>query len=180
MPMLTTLRMRRPVCPVHAPDRTASAKRAMRSSTAWTSGTTSVAVDDDRRARGRAQGDVQDGAVLRDVDVLAGEHRVDPLAEPGLLGELDEQAQRLVGDPVLRVVEEQALGLRGQAGAPLRIVGEQLAQVHRADLLVMVLECSVRRALAQRSRAGGRAHGLSSWAGQPPEHRHSRRASPST
>ena len=42
MPMLTTLRMGRPVCPVHSPERIASAKTAIRSSTAWTSGTTSV------------------------------------------------------------------------------------------------------------------------------------------
>ena len=40
MPMLTTLRIRLPVCPVHAPPRTRSAKSAIRSSTAWTSGTT--------------------------------------------------------------------------------------------------------------------------------------------
>ena len=40
MPMLTTLRMRLPVCPFQAPLRTRSAKSAMRSSTAWTCGTT--------------------------------------------------------------------------------------------------------------------------------------------
>ena len=49
--------------------------------------------------------DVQDGAVLGDVDVLAGEHRVDPLPQPRLLGQRDKQPERLVRDPVLRVVE---------------------------------------------------------------------------
>ena len=37
MPMLTTARMGWPVAPVHAPDRTASAKMAIRPSTSWTS-----------------------------------------------------------------------------------------------------------------------------------------------
>ncbi len=41
MPTLTTLRMRFPVAPVHAPERTSSEKVAMRSRTAWTSATTS-------------------------------------------------------------------------------------------------------------------------------------------
>ena len=42
MPMFTMLRMGRPVWPVHAPDRTCSAKSAMRSRTSCTSGTTST------------------------------------------------------------------------------------------------------------------------------------------
>ena len=46
------------------------------------------AVDDDRLALGSAQGDVQDGAVLGDVDLVAAEHRVDLLAQAGLLGQL--------------------------------------------------------------------------------------------
>ena len=41
MPMLTTVRIRSPVCPVHSPERTASAKRAILASTACTSATTS-------------------------------------------------------------------------------------------------------------------------------------------
>ena len=41
MPMLTTLRIRAPVWPVHCPPRTRNAKSAIRSSTRCTSGTTS-------------------------------------------------------------------------------------------------------------------------------------------
>ena len=37
-----------------------------------------LAVDEDRCALGRPQGHVQDGPVLRDVDLLAAEHGVDP------------------------------------------------------------------------------------------------------
>ena len=91
MPMLTTLRMRLPVWPFQAPLRTRSAKSAIRSSTAWTSGTTfspSTTIDCALR---RAQRDVQHGAVLGDVDLLAAEHGVDPLAQAALLGQLHEQ-----------------------------------------------------------------------------------------
>ncbi len=42
MPMFTTLRIRRPVCPVCSPERTLSANADIFRSTAWTSGTTSL------------------------------------------------------------------------------------------------------------------------------------------
>ena len=51
-------------------------------------------------ARG-AQRDVQHGPVLGDVDRLAREHRVDPLAKPGLLGQREQQVERLARDPLL-------------------------------------------------------------------------------
>ena len=44
-----------------------------------------VAVVNDGRAARRAQRYVQHRAVLRDVDLVAAEHRVDPLAQPGLV-----------------------------------------------------------------------------------------------
>ena len=66
------------------------------------------AVDDERAPARHPQRDVEHGAVLGDVDPLAREHRVAPLRDPRLLGERDEQPQRLVGDAVLRVVEEEA------------------------------------------------------------------------
>ena len=40
MPMFTTVRIGLPVCPTHSPDRTRSENAAIRSRTAWTSGTT--------------------------------------------------------------------------------------------------------------------------------------------
>ena len=91
MPMLTTLRMRLPVWPFHSPLRTRSQKSAIRSSTAWTSGTTfspSTMID---AASRRAQGDVQDGTVFRDVDPVAPEHGVDALPQAAFLGQPQEQ-----------------------------------------------------------------------------------------
>jgi hypothetical protein len=47
--------------------------------------------DQDRGAARSAQRDVQHGAVLGDVDLLAAEHRVDALAQPRFLGQLHQQ-----------------------------------------------------------------------------------------
>ena len=130
--MFTTFRIRLPVWPVQAPDRTRSLK--------WPScqdrmdpGDHVLAVDLDDRPLRCAERDVQDGAVLGDVDLLAAEHRRDPIAQRARSASA-EQAERLVGDPVLRVVEEQAGGLGGHPLAAPWIGGEQLPQVGVAQL----------------------------------------------
>ena len=63
------------------------------------------------------------------------EHRVDPLAEAGALGQGDEQPQRLVGDAVLGVVEVEVAGLERQALAAVGVLGEQVAQVDVPQLV---------------------------------------------
>ncbi len=93
MPMLTTLRIRAPVWPVHCPPRTRSAKSAIRSSTAMHVRHDVLAVDDDRRPFRRPQRDVQRCAVLGAVDLLAAEHRADARGHARFVGERDEQAQ---------------------------------------------------------------------------------------
>ena len=50
-----------------------------------------LAIDDDRCPFRRAQGHVQDGAVLGDVDLFAAEHGVDPRSQAGFLCQLQEQ-----------------------------------------------------------------------------------------
>ena len=120
MPMLTTLRMRLPVYPCHSPLRTRRAKSDILSSTACTSGTTSLPSTKMLLIPRRAQRHVQHGAVLGDVDLLAAEHGVDALAQAALRGEVQQQAQRLVGDAVLGVVQVQADRLSREALAALR------------------------------------------------------------
>src|SRR5262249_60021564 len=83
-------------------------------------------------------GHMKHRAVLRHVDLLAAEHGVDPLAQPGFLGEAEEETECLVGQAVLRVVEVQADALDRQALAATRVVGEELAEMNVADLRVMV------------------------------------------
>ena len=94
-------------------------------------------VDDQRPLAWHAQRDVQHGAVLGDVDVLAREHGVAALGDAGLRGQLVEQAQALVGHPVLGVIEVQPGRLGRQPGAPLRVRGEEIAQVDAGDLAVV-------------------------------------------
>ena len=85
MPMLTTLRMRLPVWPFHAPLRTRLAEVGHLVEHGVDLGHDVLAVDDDGCALRRAQRHVQDGALLGDVDLLAAEHGVDPRAQAGLL-----------------------------------------------------------------------------------------------
>ena len=61
-------------------------------------------------------------------------------ASPHSRARATQQPDRLVGDPVLGVVQVQAAGLGGQPGAPLGVIPEQLAQVQVLDLLVVSLE----------------------------------------
>ena len=99
-----------------------------------------LAVDDDRRVLGRAQRGVQHGAILGDVDLVAAEHRVDALTQARPAGQLEEQTHGLVGDAVLRVVEVETLTLGRETLAPLRVGGEEVAQVRVAHLLEVLLE----------------------------------------
>ena len=88
-----------------------------------------LAVDDDRCSFRRAQGHVQDGPVFRDVDLLASEHGVDPRAQAGFLGQLQEELEGFVGDAILRVIEEEAHRLGRHALAARGIIREELAQM---------------------------------------------------
>lgn len=64
-----------------------------------------------------------------DVDVLAGEHRLDALAQPGAFGERHQQADRLVGGAVLGVVEVKVPRGHPHAGRTPGILREQLPQM---------------------------------------------------
>ena len=79
-----------------------------------------LAVDDERALPRHPQGDVEDGAVLGDVDVLAAEHRVAPLLDPTLARERGEQPKRLRRHPVLREIRVDRRRLDGEVGEPLR------------------------------------------------------------
>jgi hypothetical protein len=81
-------------------------------------------IDPDVGLPRRAQGDVQHRPALGDVDFVAAEHRVDALAQPALLGQRDQQAQGLIGDPVLGEVEIQPFGLADHSRPAPGILGE--------------------------------------------------------
>ena len=88
MPMLITLRIGLPVCPFHSPERTRSEKARHPVEHLVDLLDDVLAVDDQRAVPRHPQRDVEDRAVLRDVDVLAAEHRVASVGHAALVGEL--------------------------------------------------------------------------------------------
>ena len=149
MPMLMTLRIGLPVWPFHSPLRTRSREVGHLVEHGMHLGHDVLAIHDDRLPLGGAQGHVQDGALLGDVDLLAPEHGVDTGSQAGFLGQLQEEPQRLVGDAVLGVVEVDADGLGGEALAAVGVVREELPEVQLLDLRVMGFERLPRRALSE-------------------------------
>ena len=133
MPMLTTFLIGRPVAPFHSPDRTESANAPIRSSTSCTSATTSTPSTTSELLARHPQRHVEHGAVLGHVDALAGEHRVAPLGDTCLLGERDEKPERLVGDAVLGVVEEEARRLAREPLGAAGIRGEEIDEGARPE-----------------------------------------------
>ncbi len=137
MPMLTMLRIGLPVWPRHAPLAYAIGEIGHAVEHRMDLGHNVLAIDQDRLPSRRAQRDVQDGPLFGNVDLLAGEHRIDPRAEPGLLGQFQQQSQRFVGNAVLRVVEVESGCLDRQALAALGVLSKELAQMQAVDLLKM-------------------------------------------
>ena len=93
---------------------------------------------------------MQHRAILRDIDRVAAKHRLDALAQSGLLGELDQQPQRLVGDAVLGVVEIDPGALDREALPALGIIREELPQMQALSPLVVLLQRFPSRERAQR------------------------------
>ena len=110
------------------------------------------AIDEDAFARRRAQRDMQDRALFGSVDLVAAEHGIDPLAQGAGFGKRHQQAQRLVGDAVLRIVQVDAGRFRDQPFATRWIGGKQLAEVPAPDLSAMLSERAPLRTFRQRLR----------------------------
>jgi hypothetical protein len=120
-----------------------------------------LAVDVQGTAGRHAQRHVQDGAILGRVDVLTGEHGVAVLLHLGDASQVEEQAQRLVRRPLLRVVDDEVGPPGRHAVRPLGIVREEPAQMPRRDLVVVRRQ---RRPL----RCRGEVHGRQSTARHAP------------
>ena len=100
-----------------------------------------IAIHEDGLAFGSTQRHVQDGPLLGDVDLLTPEHGVDVRPQAGLLCQLQQQPERLVGNAVFRIVEVNADSFNRQAFAARRIVREELAQMQLSEFRVMGDEC---------------------------------------
>ncbi len=93
---------------------------------------------------------MQDGSIFRDVDFLAAEHGVDPRPQIALLGQLHEQLERLVGDAMLRVIEENARRLGCHPLATPRVVGEERTKVQVPNRFKICFERFPRRARGEQ------------------------------
>ena len=109
MPMLTTLRIALPVWPRHSPLRNHWEKSRHAIENLMNLVDDVDAIDNQCGVAGQAQCGVQDGPVLRDVDVLAREHGVTVFFQVRFSGQLNEKVRRLVGQAILGVVEVETL-----------------------------------------------------------------------
>jgi len=92
-----------------------------------------VPIDEDPLAPRGPQGHVQHGAMLGDVDPLAGEHRRDPLAEAAGLGQPHQEAERLRRHPLLGVIEVQAAGVEHQSVTTTGVGCELVAEMRVSE-----------------------------------------------
>jgi hypothetical protein len=130
MPMLTTSVMVCPVWPAPRADLVGELRDPLQD--AADLGHDVVAVDQDGGVAAVAQGGVEHSTVLGRVDRLAREHPPPPALEVGGPGELDQQVDRRLGDPVLREIDQDAVDLAAEPVEPAGILGEQVAQMHPA------------------------------------------------
>jgi hypothetical protein len=108
-------------------------------------------VDHDGTAAGGAQRYVENRPVFSAVDLVAIEHRVDPLPQSGFLRKLEKELKRLAGDAILRVIEIDADGFGREASATITVIREQVPQMQCARLLTVGLELSPGRPFREPS-----------------------------
>ena len=137
MPILTILRMRLPVCPVHSAvaDAIGEAGHFVEHRVDFRHDV--PAVHNNGSPLRRAQGDVQHRAVFRNVDLVAPEHGINGRPQAGFLRQFKEQPERFVGNAVLRIIEKKARGLGGHALSAPGVGGEKFAEMQRLDFFAM-------------------------------------------
>ena len=139
MPMLTTLRMRLPVWPFHAPLADAVGEGGHLVEHGVDLGHDVLAVDDDRRVPCGARSATCSTARFSVTLIFSPRNMASMRARrPDSSASCDEQPQRLVGDAVLRVVEVEAGGLDRQALAALRVVRRRAGADATFDRLAVV------------------------------------------
>src|SRR5690606_32530241 len=88
------------------------------------------AVDHQRPGLGSApEGGVQHRPVLAQVDPFTAQHCVAQRLDAARAGQGGEKGERVAGDAVLRVVQQQAVDFEGESLEPGPVDGEQVAHV---------------------------------------------------
>ena len=95
------------------------------------------AVHHNRGPLGRAQGDVQDGAVFSQINFVPAKHGIDASAQAGLIGEFEQQAEGFSRDPVLGIIQEEPDRFGGKAFPAFGIGGEHFFEELAFDLFGM-------------------------------------------
>jgi hypothetical protein len=99
-----------------------------------------LAIDQDRPVRTVPQRHVQDGAPFGHVDLLAIEHGLAQFRHLGLARQIKQQAQGLLGDQVLGVVEQNIVQGQGETLKTVRVAGEEIAQTQFIEVPAMALQ----------------------------------------
>ena len=95
---------------------------------------------------------MHDRAMLGRVDLPVREHLRDALRHPLLVREGDQQAQRLVVDALLGIVEQHPAAFEREAPRAIRIGREKLGKTRLAQVLIVGFE------LSPGLGSGGRGH----------------------
>jgi hypothetical protein len=116
-------------------------------------------VNDNGCSLGGTESYVKDGSIFCDIDFVPAEHGFDPVSKAGFLCQLDEELERLVRNPILRVIQEQSCGFRCHALAALGVLCKKLPEMQLFDFGVVSLESFPRFTLGQRLNA----HSFGDW-----------------
>ena len=155
MPMLMTFRIRLPVWPSQAPLRTRLGEVRHLVQHGVDPGHHVLAVHGDDGSLRGAQGDVEDGPVLRHIDFVAPEHGVNPGSQAGGLGQLQQQLEGFVGEAILGVIQVKARGLGGHPLAAAGIVPKEFPEMQLPNLLIVGFQGLPGRAFGEWCHAGG-------------------------
>ena len=112
-----------------------------------------LSFDEDRPVAAIAQRDVQHGPFLGVIDDLAVEGPFDPGRYLRLTGQLDQQAERFVGNAMFGKIHQQIAEPPGKPGETIRIGGEHVTQMQVGDNGMMGLQRLPSRQIA------GNGHG---------------------
>jgi hypothetical protein len=99
------------------------------------------AIDPDGTVGAIPKGNMKNGPIFGDIDPVAVKHGIASSFEIARAGELEEQGEGFVSNPVFRVVKEPTSGFDGKAVGTARIIREELPEMEGCNRTVVGFEC---------------------------------------